>query len=75
MTELPFLKNKKRQDGGTGMVDVKIEPGPGHILNVVADELMDAFHRKDHRAFMEALRAFINLIQTEDEEQDATDSR
>ncbi len=74
--ELPYLKHKsKYEGGGSGTASTKAEPGPGHLLNTVTDEMIDAFHRKDHRAFVQALVAFIKLMKEHDGEADAIDSR
>ncbi len=69
--ELPFLKNKRRNDGGGGPVaEIEREPdssGPSQMLESVADEILDAYHRGDQRALFEALSAFVLMTQDEDQ--------
>lgn len=71
MSELPFLKNKKNQGiGGPSTVQREPDDGSSDLLGMVADELLSAFEKKDKEALIHALRAFVLMIQDEDQEQD-----
>lgn len=61
--ELPWLK-KNNQQGGGGVVE-RVGEAP-NMLPKVSEELLDAFHKKDHKAFREALAAFLHLVKNED---------
>jgi len=63
--ELPFLKNKNNNQGGS-TIERKAESTP--MLPKVAEEILDAFHRKDNKAFKEALAAFLRLVREEDQQ-------
>ncbi len=66
--ELPFLK-KKNQGGGGGTIERDADSSsPDKLIEMVAEELMDAFHRKDQQGFMHALRAFISMMKDKDED-------
>lgn len=70
--ELPFLKNKKNKQGAGIIVEKKADSGASsHLLPSITEEFMDAISKKDHRGLIDALRAFIHLIQEEDESEDA----
>lgn len=59
--ELPFLKNKKKNQGGGSSAEVERpsdDSNPEKLKGMITDELMDSFHKKDHRGFISALRAF-----------------
>lgn len=77
MSELPFLKNKNRKDGrAVGALEVDRESDSGisqSLLHSVANELMEAAHRKDIGALREALRALVFMIKDQDRMQDASD--
>lgn len=72
---LPYLKN--RDDGvGQGPVD-KIERTPDDsdsldMLDAVASDLLSAIEKKDKRALKDVLAAFVEHIQSVDEQQDQT---
>lgn len=46
------------------------ESSPDQMIEMVADELMDAVHKKDRAGLVHALRAMVLMIQDEDKEQD-----
>ena len=73
MADLPFLKNKNKAGGGaSGPIERESDAThPDKLIEMVADELLSAFERKNHAGFMEALRALVLMIQDEDREQDA----
>jgi hypothetical protein len=74
--ELAWLKNRQNQGGGGPPEEILRESDSGserRILETITDELMEAFHRKDHKAFLEALHAFVLMVQHIDEVQDAAD--
>ena len=64
--ELPFLK-KKNQGGGGPPIEITREGNSdAKLLEMVADELIEAFHAKNKASLLEALRAFIQLIKDQD---------
>lgn len=70
--ELPFLKNKNKQAGGAGVVERKSESKSNEqMLEMVAGEMLDAYDRKDTVAMRQAIKAFVLMINDEDEAQDA----
>lgn len=54
--ELPFLKNKQKMASGGVLTSSDTSPSP---LPMIADELMDALQKKDKKAAVDALRAFL----------------
>lgn len=72
---IPFLKD--RHEGSmSGPVDEVIErksdePEEYGMLDAIAEDLMDAFHKKDKKLLKGALEALIEHIQGMDMEQDA----
>lgn len=68
---LPFLKN--RSDGSEDVPDqsIKREHDEDYdMLDAVAQDVMDAIKAGDKAALKEALSAFVDHIQTQDEQQD-----
>ena len=71
---LPFLKSK--QEGAmSGPVDIlERVPDDGSeelsMLDAVADDMIDAIHKKDKSLLKSALEALCEYIKEEDEEQD-----
>ena len=70
---LPFLKN--RQEGAaSGPVDTikrePDEPADYDMLDAVAEDMMEAFNRRDTTALKTALSALIEHLQSQDEKQD-----
>ena len=75
--ELPFLKNKQKNQGGTGPV-VKADPTQENsmdddLLSQVWDELLHAFETKNKTMGMDALTALVHYIQDQDQKQDQED--
>lgn len=72
--ELPFLKNRRNQQGGGGppleITRQSDDGGSVDLLDHVIDELWEATSRKDKAAFKEAMRALISGLQEEDARQD-----
>ena len=70
--ELPFLKNKNRQ-GGSGpseTIHAHIDGrSNSQLLEMVTDELMEAWEKNNKGGFLHALRAFTQMVRN----QDATD--
>lgn len=67
--EIPFLKNKQNQGGGGPVETIRVSSdgdSPEKLLEMVADELIDSYHRGDRQAFLHAFRAFV--LMTQDEE-------
>ncbi len=78
--ELPFLKNKKKNQGGG--IAIEREASPTHdsdrnmddaLLDQVAEEFLKAIETKDKSLLREALGALVLHIQDEDREQDKED--
>lgn len=70
---LPFLKD--RHEGGmSGPVEtIEREPDEASeygMLDAIAEDLMEAFHKKDKKLLKDALEAFMEHIQDQDIEQD-----
>lgn len=72
---LPFLK--ERHEGSmSGAVDEKLMRTPDEgeedfgMVDAIADDLMEAIHKKDKKLLKEALEAFVEHIQSQDEIQD-----
>lgn len=63
--ELPFLKNKQKNQGGGGPVDA----GSGDLIGHVLDELLQAFDTKDKALLLDALRAVIQHVQSEGDDE------
>lgn len=69
--EIPYLKKKNKQGGGGPPIErVSDSTHPDKLISMVAEEMLEAFEKKDRAGFMAALRAFVLMIQDEDEEQD-----
>lgn len=69
--ELPFLKNKNKYAGGGGPMEREPDSSsPDQMIEMVADELMSAMEKKDRAALIDALRAFVTLIQNEDQDEE-----
>jgi len=69
--ELPFLKNKDKQGAGMTQVAKTSEDSDEQaILDGVAQEFIDAVHKKDIKAMREALSALVSHIQYQDQMQD-----
>lgn len=66
--ELPFLKKKNRLPGA-GMIKRVGESG-SDLMDHVADELLEAYEKKDLKAFHEALNALCLMIIDQDKQQD-----
>ncbi len=72
--ELPFLKNKRKNQGGGGPVEVERVSDGGsqdRLVGIVADEILSALQTRDRAGFREAFRAFVHIIQEQDEAEDA----
>ncbi len=68
---LPFLKN--RQDASASMPTEKVEREHDEdfdMLDVVAQDILDAVKKSDKAALKEALSAFMDHMQDQDEQQD-----
>lgn len=72
--ELPWLKNKSKNQGGGGPTTVKMRPsddgGAVDLMDSVVDEFWQAIEKKDKALFKDALRALVLQIQDEDKLQD-----
>lgn len=69
--ELPFLKNKKKNQGGGGpTIREPDSSSDSKLLSHVAGELLSSFEKRDRAGFKSALRALISLIRTQDEATD-----
>lgn len=66
--ELPWLKNRNKYSGGGGpTVDRTADAThPDKLIDMVVDELMDAYARKDRAGLKQSLIAFMHMIQEED---------
>lgn len=63
--ELPWLKNKKNQGGGTPPVEMERTPDENSdkaLLDGAADELLSALDRKDFKGIKQALKAILHMI-------------
>jgi len=71
--ELPWLKNKNKNQGGGSSIERYPDEGTStdRLIDMVADELLAALQARDRAGFREALHAFVSVIQEEDEAQDA----
>lgn len=68
MSELPFLKNKKNQGGGTPIMEVTRESdsyNPNELSDSVCNELFTALEKKDKQMFKDALRALMGMMNDE----------
>lgn len=64
--ELPFLKNKHKNNGGGAQQAETIEESYNkQLLEHSVTELMDAFHKKDIRGLRSALKAVYHSIKGE----------
>lgn len=77
--EIPFLKNKTKNQGGGGP-SIERTAAPTHedsmgddLMDQVADELLHAIETKNKKALRDALTALVLHIQDEDEKQDQED--
>lgn len=64
MSMIPFLKNKDKQGGGP-TIEVERSPdqtNPKHLLEGIAEELIQAITKKDFAAIRASLRAFLLMI-------------
>jgi hypothetical protein len=71
---IPFLK--KKEAAMSGPVEVmEREPDEGkeesfEMLDAICQDMMDAFHKKDHKLLKSALEALVEHIQDVDASQD-----
>lgn len=66
--EIPFLKNKKNQGGGTPAMEVTRDSdsyNPDDLSDGICDELFEALEKKDKKMFKDALRALIPMLNEE----------
>ncbi len=77
MADLPFLKNKNKNQGGGSVVVAKTmdHTDDEAIIDGVAQEFLDAVHKKDIKSLRAALHALVQYIQTEDQMQDKEDMK
>ncbi len=61
--------SKKREHMAEGG-EVEDYSEDDQLLDSVAQEMLDAIDRKDHKAMLDALTALVTYIQQEDQEQD-----
>lgn len=71
---LPFLKDR-HEGSASSPVEQSIKRSPDEdmdldMLSAVADDMMEAFHKKDKKLLKECLEALVEHIQEEDEDQD-----
>ena len=78
--ELPFLKNKSKNQGGGGPIERTASPTHDTegqmdetLIDHVADEFFQAVETKNKKLLKEALAALISYIQEQDEIQDEGD--
>lgn len=65
--ELPFLKNKNRNQGGGGPIEVTRDgSSDSKLLESITTEFLTAIEKKDRASLKEALRAFMLLMKSED---------
>jgi len=64
---LPFLNQKRNQDGGSVSIshDGKISSGNDMGLMSAAEDLVRAIHSKDHKAVAAALKAAFQILDAE----------
>jgi hypothetical protein len=77
MADLPFLKNKFKKQGGGSVIVAKTmdKTDEESIIDGVAQEFLDAVHKKDIKSLRAALHALVQYIQTQDEIQDQEDMK
>ena len=76
---LPFLKD--RHEGGmSGPVEIKVRESDSpededaySMIDAVAEDMIEAIHKKDKRLLKDALDALVQHIQENDELQDEED--
>lgn len=70
--ELPFLKNKNKQGGGSGTAIVEVRTSDSTsdqtLLEHIADELLTAIEKKDIKSLRESLQALVLSIKDKDQE-------
>jgi len=65
--ELPYLKDKRKNQGGISQQAETIEESYNkQLLEHSINELMDAFHKKDIRSLRSALKAVYHSIKGQD---------
>ncbi len=64
--ELPFLKNKRNQGGGTTQETESTSNQT--LLESIGAEFMDAILRKDIKALKESLTIICNMIKEQDQD-------
>lgn len=66
--QLPFLKDKQKNQGGTGVVTVNhsTEPGPNTLTDHISQELLTAIEKKDVKSLRDALQALVLMINDKD---------
>lgn len=68
MSELPFLKNKNKNQGGGGPVERKPDSFSGdHLLGLISEEFLSALEKKDRQGLIQSLRAFVLHVKDEDQ--------
>lgn len=71
---LPFLKNKQEGASSSPMETIERKSDDGEesfgMLDAIAEDLIDAVHKKDKHLLKSCLEALIEHIQDEDEIQD-----
>lgn len=69
--QLPFLKDKINQGGGTALIEKEREADQSSqekLLEGIGSELMEAISRKDIKALRSALEAICHLIKEQDKD-------
>lgn len=73
---LPFLKNKQEGSMSSPVEVIERKPDEGsgafEMLDAVAEDMFEAFEKKDKSLLKSALEALVDHIQMMDEKQDAS---
>lgn len=70
--ELPWLKNKPKNQGGGSSIERDPDGGASldRLVGMVSDEAFAAIQTKNRVGFREALRALVDVVRQQDEAED-----